>query len=322
MELKDLYLKSQLKITIANDLSAGMLNHCYLLSCVDDYLLDNFVVFMAKEIFCSSEEKPCLTCNNCQKIEHGNMVDLMFFPKSEKTLVTDDINEIVNDCYIKPMESEYKIYVLKNFHLCTVQAQNKLLKTLEEPPQNVVFILTTTNESLILPTISSRSKKINVNLVSDKECESVLESLKVKNAEIISKMSGGNISLALNMSKSGDASSIVGLCIDMLLNMKASSDIIKYSSKILALKKDFVFFLDCLQLVLRDVAVASTSKISFSTFKDDILKLSKGLSCKQIKYISDKKNKIYEKLSFNCNLPALVDKFLLDILEVKFLCQK
>ena len=59
------------------------------------------------------------------------------------------------------MDSKYKVYILGRFDECTIQAQNKILKTLEEPPQNVIFILTCNNDLAVLPTIRSRSKKIN-----------------------------------------------------------------------------------------------------------------------------------------------------------------
>ena len=115
----------------------------------------------------------------------------------------------------------------------------------------MVFILTSNNDSLILPTISSRAKKVNINLLSKDECARVLKSLNVSDAEILASMSGGNVSMALNLSKNSDPLNIVKLVIDTLLNLKSSSDIIKYSSNILSLKKDFPFFLDTMQLVLK-----------------------------------------------------------------------
>ena len=143
MELLDIYLSSQIHRTISKDLSSVMLNHCYLLSSADEFLINNFAYFVAKEICCVGDSKPCNTCINCNKIEHGNMVDLCVYPKDDKNLMVEDINNIVTDCYITPVENHFKIYILKNFDLCTVQAQNKILKTLEEPPKNVIFILFT-----------------------------------------------------------------------------------------------------------------------------------------------------------------------------------
>ena len=322
MEIKDLYKTSQLHNIISNDISGNMLNHCYLISSADDFLIEQYAMLLVKDIFCLGVDKPCLTCNNCLKIEHSNMVDLSIYPKGDKPLVTEDINEIVNDCLIRPMESEYKVYILKNFHLCTTQGQNKILKTLEEPPQNVVFVLTSNNDSLILPTISSRAKKVNVNLLSQKECCEVLKGMNISGSDILASMCGGNISIALNLSKNSDPQAIIKLIINTLMNLKSSSDIIKYSSLVLSLKKDFVFFLDCMQLVLRDVCVYGSGVINFEMFKGDIEKLSQIYNKEQIQKITSKINEIYGKLSFNCNINGIVDKFLLDILEVKFLCQK
>ena len=159
MELKHIYLKSQLHRVVLGDLKAGMLSHCYLLSGADEIVVNTFARLVAKEIFCVSKNGICDECLNCKKVSHNNMVDLITYPKGDKGLVVDDINEIVSDAFVRPVEAEYKIYILKNFDDATIQAQNKILKTLEEPPKNIIFILTTTNIDLVLPTILSGQKK-------------------------------------------------------------------------------------------------------------------------------------------------------------------
>lgn len=323
MELLDIYLNSQIHNRITLDRNANMLSHCYLISCVDEMKIESFAYFIAKEICCLSEEKPCNHCINCQKIEHGNMVDLCIFPKDNSTLVVDDINEIVSDCYITPIENNYKIYILKNFDLCTIQAQNKILKTLEEPPKNVIFILTCTNENSILQTIISRSKKLVEPLLEVGSVEKFLADKKVNNARLISEMSDGNLTTAMKLAENTQALDIVNLVFDTLLNLKSSSDILKYSSKILALKKDIPFFLDTFISVLRDISVSkSADLINFKDKSKDLQMLSNIYSKEAIFNIVEKVNNIYNKIEFNCNMTGLIDQMLLDILEVKFLCQK
>ena len=323
MKLIDLYKNSQIHKIISQDIKSNMINHCYLISSSDTYLLDKYVFFLVKEIMCLDDDKPCLHCLNCQKIEHSNMVDLSIYPKDNKTLMVADINEIVSDCYIRPIECKYKVYILKNFDQCTVQAQNKILKTLEEPPQNVIFILTASNENMVLTTILSRSKKLNLFLLSNDDCRDVLEELNVKNVEVLSNMCGGNLSIALDFSKNLDAGVIVDLIFDMLKNLRSSSDVIKFSSRILALKKDIQIFLDTLTIILRDIAISNNEAlINFKRDINKIRELSKIYSKEAINKISLKVTEIYNKLEFNCNITGVIDKLLLDILEVKFLCQK
>ena len=90
----EFYLKSQTHRVISRDLSLDMLSHAYILECPDDVVLKAYSMLMAKEIYCvGSGDKPCCACNYCNKIEHGNMVDLKIYPK-EKNIVVDDVLDV------------------------------------------------------------------------------------------------------------------------------------------------------------------------------------------------------------------------------------
>ena len=232
MELLDIYLQSLTHKIVSQDIKSNMLNHCYMINTKDEYYLDTLAHFMAKEIFCLSDHAPCDQCVSCDKVSHSNMVDLLIYPKGDKSLMVEDINEIVSDCYIRPMDSKYKVYILKNFDLCTTQAQNKILKTLEEPPMNVVFILTCTNSSGVLPTIASRSKKINETELSQEIIQKYLIDLNIKNASLIASMSDGSLAIANTLSHNPASVDIVDIVFDVLQNLKSSTDILRFSSKI------------------------------------------------------------------------------------------
>jgi len=322
MELLEIYLQSITHKVISQDIKSNMLNHCYMITSKDGFYLHSLARFMAKEIYCLDENSPCEKCVNCDKVNHSNMVDLIIYPKGDKSLVVDDINEIVTDCYIRPMDAKYKVYILENFNDCTVQAQNKILKTLEEPPMNVVFILTCTNDSNVLPTIASRSKKIAECELPFDIVEKYLMDRGVKNSSIISSMSDGSLMIANTLSDNPSAVEIVGLVFDMLKNLKSSTDILRFSSRILSLKKDFSFFLDTMIAVLRDVSVFGvTDNIIFKDNRQDYAILSKLYNRKMISKIIERISLIPCKLDFNCNLTGVVDQMLLDILEVKYLWQ-
>lgn len=321
METFDLYKSSRLCKIISGDISLNMLSHCYMLCTPDDFILDEFSYQVAKHIFCMGNNSPCNECVNCLKVNHGNMVDLKVYPTTDKTLTVEDITNVVSDCYIKPIENEYKVYILKSFDLCTVQAQNKILKTLEEAPKNVIFILTATNPSMVLATISSRAKKIDIGLLDNQIIAEYLKNAKCENPELIASMSDGNLSTALKLAKNKDAENIVNLCFDMLLNLNASSDVLKYGSKILVYKKDIHFFLNTLISVLRDVS-RNDAEINFKAKSKYIEALSSRYSTKAINQIVKIILDMFERLEFNGNLNGLIDNLMLKILEVKFLCQK
>lgn len=322
MEIIDIYLQSQAHKIISMDKSRDMLSHAYMLECADRFLLQNYAMSMAQEIFCLSENTPCLNCNSCLKVAHSNMVDLKIFPK-DKSIVVDDINQIVDDSCQRPMDSDYKVYVLNNFDEATTQAQNKILKTLEEPPRNVIFILTCVSSSAVLPTICSRVKLVAENLLNFDIASKYLNAQGVKNAESIVKVAGGNIATALKLSGGTDTDKIIDLVFRTLINLKTSADVIRFSSQITALKKDFAYFLDTIIMVLRDVAVSRQIElVSLQDREQELRKLSAMYSPLAIEKIVTKLNEIYIKLDFNCNLNGIVDQMLLDILEVRFLCQK
>lgn len=323
MEIKDIYIKSQVHRVLSLDIDRGMLSHAYMLECADDFLREQYALFMAQEIFCESKNTPCGECNNCHKVEHSNMVDLKIYPRDAKNIVVEDINEIVGDAFVKPIDSVYKVFVLKNFDEANTQSQNKLLKTLEEPPQNVIFILTCSSSGAILPTICSRVKSISESLLDIETATRYLDSINLKDALDVARVSSGNISLAMKLGGKGEASKIVDLAIDTLLGLKSSCDVLKYSSRILALKKEFPFFLSTLISLIRDIAVIGhDGLINFETKRTQILALKKIYNEQSLDKIAHNLIKIYEKLDFNCNITGIVDQMLLDILEVKFLCQK
>ncbi len=320
MELNHIYKKTQLHKVISSDLAADMLSHCYLLSGVDEVVVNSFAYFVAKEIYCKESDSPCEKCISCSKVNHNNMVDLISYPKGDKGLVVDDINEIVSDCFIKPVESEYKIYILKNFDECTVQAQNKILKTLEEPPKNVVFILTTTNIGLVLPTIASRAKKVEIATLEKSDIVDILTAEKVASAEDLACLTNCNLSLALTLSKSKDTESMVNLAFDVLSGLTTSADILKYSNKITALKKNVPVFLNLISSILRDTVVDEKYR-NFAGREKVFNVLKTKYSSKAVSKITSHIATMFLRLEFNCNVNGLIDELLLKILEVRFLCQ-
>lgn len=322
MEIIDIYLKSQTHRIVSLDKSRDMLSHAYMIECADKFLLQNYAMFIAQEIFCTANETPCQECNSCQKVAHGNMVDLKIFPK-EKNIVVDDINQIVDDSYQRPMVSDYKVYILNNFDEATIQAQNKILKTLEEPPRNVVFVLTCVSSVAVLPTITSRVKMISENLLDFGIACDFLSSQGIKNSQSLINVAGGNLFTAQKLSSGTDADKIIDLVFRTLANLKTSADVIRFSSQITALKKDFTYFLDTMIMVFRDVAVIKEKTlVNLQNRMVELSALSQMYTSVAIEKIVSKLNEVYVKLEFNCNLNGIVDQMLLDILEVRFLCQK
>ena len=166
-------------------------------------------------------------------------------------------------------------------------------------------------------------KNITETLLDIPTATELLESMKVKDASGVASIASGNMSIALNFASKGDASKIIDLAVDTLLELRSSADVLRVGSKITTLKKEFPLFLDTLIGIIRDIAVSGNIElINFKNKLKEIVALRSVYTPDALKKISIKLNEIYNKLNFNCNLTGIVDQMLLSILEVRFLCQK
>ena len=320
MEFDNLYAKSELKLIVNNDIAGNMLNHAYLLCGQDDVLLNYFAKEFAKHILC--DKAGCGVCSTCGKIEKGFHSDVLVYPKDKKKgLVVEDIAEIVEKAYVQPMEATKKIFILNNFDVSTTQAQNKLLKTLEEPPASSMFIITSTNPSNILNTIKSRSKTVNVPLLNASVVETFIlhnSNLKVREVTPYVSSSQGNLTKALKIVNDADFIKIKELCFNIALKLNTSGEILRYSSKILEYKDRVQEILDELSLILLDILYVKSNLPNrvLNTNKVNEYSMS-NFSVKALTLVHEKILEAQNKIKSNCNLNAVVDGFLIGMLEVK-----
>lgn len=308
-----MYLESSLHNMISRDKCGGMLNHAYLLISTDKTLVNEFARCVACEIMCNENGSPCFDCVTCKRVKNGTHSDVETYPTSDKPIVTDDVNKIVSDSYVLPLEAEKKIYILKNFDLATIQAQNKLLKTLEEPPKSVVFILTTSNESNVLPTIKSRCKKITIPQVEDNVLKDFIVRAYNKTeheASEIAKLSAGSVTTAVKYLADSNLMQLKSLCKTIVVDLKSSDQVLGVGYRLSTLCPDLEEFLNLLTEYLGELAntVAGGENA--------------GLSMREIVLISQKVQEGIKKIKSNCNQNAVVDGLLMGILEVKYLCRK
>ena len=139
------------------DFMSGKLVQAYLFICEDALTCDLLTCEIAKLLACDVSNG-CEICPSCKKINANSHPDVLMYPKG-KNFVVEDANDIYGKVQVKPMFSKFKIFVLNNFDKATEQAQNKMLKIIEEPPANVIFLLSAGSESNVLHTITSRVQK-------------------------------------------------------------------------------------------------------------------------------------------------------------------
>lgn len=158
--------------TLQNALNTGKITHAYLFSGPRGTGKTTIARLLAKSINCSCgmSSHPCNECTSCKEIMEGISPDVIEIDAASNNGV-DEIREIKEKVKFLPGESKYKIYIIDEVHMLTTSAFNALLKTLEEPPKHVIFILATTEPQKVLPTILSRCqrydfKSLTVNEIS------------------------------------------------------------------------------------------------------------------------------------------------------------
>ncbi len=323
--LNNIY-KSSFAYTIINkDIQNNMLNHAYLLSGDDDALNKFFCVEIAKHILCGNDDAPCDECVTCKKISHSNCVDIKIHPEKNKNFVVEDANAIVDDCLIKPYENEKKIYIINNFENATIQAQNKLLKTIEEPNGCVVFLINTKNSNKVLNTILSRCKKIFVGNVSKENINLFLKEKNIDKADVISNISVGNLTKAIELSENEEIFKINELAISVFESLINSSQVLEYSYKFISFSAHIQTLLENLINVAYDIAMLKNGKQNTIINKHAQKRLENILNIYNIKMLNKIVEQINEanlKLQSNCNIQSVVDSLLMNILEAKYKCKQ
>ena len=313
--MKNLYKSSNICEVIGRDLKEGMLNHAYMLISNDNEYVKSIAKYVAIHILCDKNTF-CGECSQCVKVEKDEHADVAIFPTSKKNIVVDDVEKIVGESYVLPLEGERKVYILNNFDMATVQAQNKLLKTLEEPPKSVVFIITTTNENNVLDTIKSRCKKIITQQINSVDLKAYLSSLHNSgDIERIVDLSDGNLTTAIRFLTNEKMIRLKDVCVDIINNLNRSDRILYYSTIIQECADNVEDFLNLLLESFREVSV---DIVSNNTLRYRIEKYSLATVMEISKIIQNASM----KLKANCNINAVLDYLLMGILEVRYKCKK
>lgn len=157
-----------------------------------------FAKEFAKAILCINDSKPCRKCKSCIEFESSNNPDFEIIEPDGNSIKIEQIRELIKKVYEKPIVSNKKVYVINDSNLMTKEAQNSLLKTLEEPPEYVSIILIVSNENLFLPTIKSRCTKIMFKKLTDNELKTILERKynKLNIQELVLKIADGSVNKA------------------------------------------------------------------------------------------------------------------------------
>ena len=269
---------------------------------------------------------PCNECHSCRQAESGNHPDIIRVTHEKPNSISvDDIREQINNTImIKPYQGPYKIYIIDHADIMTPQAQNALLKTIEEPPKYAVIMLLTENAETLLPTITSRCVMLKLRYIKDTLIKKYLmETMEIPDykAEICTAFAQGNMGRAIMLANSEHFNEIRDEAIQLLkyIHEMELSEIVQAVSRITKYKLEITDYLDIIMIWYRDILLYKATKdIDKVVFKDQINYIkeqAKKSSYEGIQLILESLEKAKARLKANVNFDLVMELLFLTIKE-------
>ena len=328
---------------IQNAVVSGRVSHAYLFSGPRGTGKTTTAKILARMVNCESLDNgnPCGKCSNCLNFSSsGDVVEI----DAASNNGVDEIRNLREKVNLVPSQSKYKIYIIDEVHMLTTQAFNALLKTLEEPPKHVIFILATTEPNKIPLTISSRCQKFQFNRVDDSDIVkrlkqiSDIEKINISDDALyeIARVSDGGMRDSINLLDQLCSYDLNNITIDdvynvygtisytdiaeLLSNVKDNNGnyVVSYIEKINKDGINLSKFIEELLLFLKDVLVYKNcgNELEIKSKNDSIVKINYIFSENDIYYVIDLLNDLLGKLKYSVHPSVLLIANLLKLCGV------
>ena len=299
--------------TVKSDKAAGRLSHAYLILSADKDNLGEYLKFFAKLILGGDDRADRL-------ILEGIHPDVLSFPLSGDAVLKEDVSALIEESFLKPVESDKKIFIINRGESMNASSQNKLLKTLEEPPLSVHILIGATSEYPLLTTVKSRVKKLVIPPFSAETLITALsgdcpDTERLKEAV---SCGDGTVGKALALYGDENLSETVEIAVDTYNNMLSSRNVLEYSDKITG-KTEVKEFLSVLELINRDnlLYLSGAEDAVFNKKLLSRVKGAEGFTLGAVIYAADKIAEAEKRLAANGNPQAVLERLLFAILEGK-----
>lgn len=304
----------------------GKLSHAYIFSGESGSGKMMMAECFAAALLCTGEgEKPCGTCISCMQAETHNHPDIIYVTHEKSNIVVDDIRtQIIGDIQIKPFSSSHKIYIVDDAEKMNEQAQNALLKTLEEPPEYAVIILLATNTGKFLQTIMSRCVTLELKPLDNRLImDYLMKSVQIPDyfAKICASFSGGCLGKAIKYASNDSFIGIRDECIDILKHIDEMRrvEIMDTVNSLTGRKDSIDDYLDLMQLWFRDVmiykATQNADRLVFADELSIIRQKSAVYGYESLGNILEAFYKVRDRLNAHVNFEVAIEMLLLAMRE-------
>lgn len=326
-DFKEIIGQEQIKEHLQNALSAKKISHAYIINGEKSSGKEFVAKIFAMTLQCERGGlNPCQECHSCKQALSDNQPDIIrVMHEKPNTISVEDVrSQINNDVAIKPYSSPYKIYLMNEAEKMTTQAQNAILKTLEEPPEYAVILLLTANVNALLPTILSRCVVLNMKPVADNLVKKYLmEQVQVPDykAEVCTAFARGNIGKAKALAVSEEFDNVKAEALSLLKYIQDMElyEIVAAIKKITEYKLEVNDYLDIISIWYRDVLLfKATNDANHLVFREELQALrqcASRSSYEGIERIIEALDKAKKRLDSNVNFDLTMELLLLEIKE-------
>lgn len=317
MNYSEVIEKTHAYNNIRRDMESKRFAHAFLFVSADtDYLLE----FAKKVSMLIIDDK---NANN--KIQKEVYPDVIILGKTSK-ITSQDASQLTQSVYVRGYNSDKKVYILIDCDEMNEESQNKLLKTIEEPPENVYLLLLARNTNSLLQTILSRVSKVELDKIETGDIERMLVESGVSNitASEVAPCSNNNAMLALKLAEDKNFKTLYDNTLRMF-EMNSSKDIIDFAKIFSQKSVDKEEWINLIMMFCRDILVYKAGKknlVESKSAENRIAALSGSFSVTALTKIIEECLKSAESLQYNVNETCVVDELLLKFVEVKVRCRK
>lgn len=317
-------MKEHLKTAIRTE----TVSHAYIFSGEEGMGKKTLAWAFAKGIQCENREQDgdgCGHCKSCLQAESKNHPDIIYVTHEKASLGVDDVrNQLNNDVLIKPYSSSRKIYIIEDGEKMTEQAQNALLKTLENPPSYAVIILLTNNINAFLPTILSRCVILKLNPVGEEDIKTFLMQVYKTpdyQAELSAVFAQGNIGRAISYASSENFAAMKDKVLHLLryIDQMELYELIDGLKDLSGQKENIDEYLDLITLWYRDILMFKVTKdINLLLYKGEYSEIQRQASKRSYEGLEEvikavEKAKV--RLNANVNFDIVMELMFLTIKE-------